>query len=167
MDIIEIKTELKLSKNVKLVTNEKTSFFDLVKRGVEDVKTSYFSILEFDDQYTSIWFTNVEQYIKDKPEVSIFLPLTDIIDLNENKFVMFANEAAWASSFSEEIGYVDFQSLENFFNFNLTGAVFNLDDFNFEERFAELKAEFAEQIKEEQRLNALILENLAKIKMEK
>ena len=41
------------------------------------------------------------------------------------------------------------------------------DDFNFEERFAELKAEFAEQIKEEQRLNALILENLAKIKMEK
>ena len=71
----EIKTELTLSKNVKLVTNEKTSFFDLVKRGVEDVKTSYFSILEFDDQYTSIWFTNVEQYIKDKPEVSIFLPL--------------------------------------------------------------------------------------------
>lgn len=125
----EIKTELTLSKNVKIVTNEKTSFFDLVKRGVEDVKTSYFSILEFDDQYTSIWFTNVEQYIKDKPEVSIFLPLTDIIDLNENKFVMFANEAAWASSFSEEIGYVDFQSLENFFNFNLTGAVFNLDDF--------------------------------------
>ena len=41
------------------------------------------------------------------------------------------------------------------------------DNFNFEERFAELKAEFAEQIKEEQRLNALILENLAKIKMEK
>lgn len=41
------------------------------------------------------------------------------------------------------------------------------DDFNFEERFAELKVEFAEQIKEEQRLNALILENLAKIKMEK
>ena len=41
------------------------------------------------------------------------------------------------------------------------------DDFNFEERFAELKAEFAEQLKEEQRLNTLILENLAKIKMEK
>ena len=41
------------------------------------------------------------------------------------------------------------------------------DDFNFEERFAELKAEFAEQIKEEQRLNALIQENLANIKMKK
>src|SRR5574343_456546 len=76
-----------------------------------------------------IWFPNFEPFIKDKPEVFIFLPLTYIIDLNENKFVMFANEAAWASSFSEEIGYVDFQSLENFFNFNLTGAVFNLDDF--------------------------------------
>lgn len=38
------------------------------------------------------------------------------------------------------------------------------DDFNFEERFAALKAEFEVQLKEEERLNKLILENLAKIK---
>ena len=37
------------------------------------------------------------------------------------------------------------------------------DDFNFEERFTKLKAEFLEQIKEEERLNKLILENLEKI----
>ena len=37
------------------------------------------------------------------------------------------------------------------------------DDFNFEERFTKLKAEFLEQIKEEERLNRLILENLEKI----
>lgn len=41
------------------------------------------------------------------------------------------------------------------------------DDFNFEERFTELKAEFEEQLKEEMRLNELIKENLAKIKIEK
>ena len=39
------------------------------------------------------------------------------------------------------------------------------DDFNFEERFNALKNEFAEQLKEEERLNALIKENLAKIKI--
>ena len=39
------------------------------------------------------------------------------------------------------------------------------DDFNFEERFNTLKSEFLEQLKEEERLNALIKENLAKIKI--
>lgn len=40
------------------------------------------------------------------------------------------------------------------------------DDFNFAERFSALKAEFEEQLKEEERLNKLILENLEKIKIE-
>ena len=40
------------------------------------------------------------------------------------------------------------------------------DDFDFEERFTKLKAEFEEELKEEERLNALILENLDKVKIE-
>jgi len=39
------------------------------------------------------------------------------------------------------------------------------DDFDFNERFTSLKAEFEEQLKEEERLNALIRENLARIKL--
>ena len=39
------------------------------------------------------------------------------------------------------------------------------DDFDFNERFSKLKAEFKEQLKEEVRLNALIAENLAKVKI--
>lgn len=39
------------------------------------------------------------------------------------------------------------------------------DDFNFEERFNALRNEFAEQLKEEERINTLIKENLAKIKI--
>ena len=39
------------------------------------------------------------------------------------------------------------------------------DDFNFEERFTALKAEFEEQLKEEACLNRVIVENLKKIKM--
>ena len=39
------------------------------------------------------------------------------------------------------------------------------DDFNFEERFTKLKAEFLEQLKEEERLNRLILENLERVKL--
>ena len=40
------------------------------------------------------------------------------------------------------------------------------DDFNFSERFTTLKAEFEEQLKEEERLNKLIIENLSKIKLQ-
>lgn len=39
------------------------------------------------------------------------------------------------------------------------------DDFDFEERITALKAEFEEQLKEEERLNGLIQENLKKIKI--
>jgi len=39
------------------------------------------------------------------------------------------------------------------------------DDFDFNERFSKLKAEFEEQLKEEARLNALIAENLGKVKV--
>ncbi len=39
------------------------------------------------------------------------------------------------------------------------------DDFDFNERFAQLKTEFEEQLKEEERLNALIAENLEKVKI--
>ena len=37
------------------------------------------------------------------------------------------------------------------------------EDFDFNERFTKLKLEFAEQLKEEEKLNALIIENLAKV----
>lgn len=40
------------------------------------------------------------------------------------------------------------------------------DDFDFKERFLELKAEFQEQLKEEEQLNKLILENLDKVQID-
>jgi type I restriction enzyme M protein len=39
------------------------------------------------------------------------------------------------------------------------------DDFNFNERFAGLKAEFEAQLEEEAKLNKAILENLKKVKL--
>ena len=39
------------------------------------------------------------------------------------------------------------------------------DDFDFKERFTGLQKEFEEQLKEESKLNQLILENLKKVKV--
>ena len=44
------------------------------------------------------------------------------------------------------------------------GLAVEEDDFDFNERFSKLKAEFGEQLKEEARLNSLIAENLGKVK---
>ncbi len=45
------------------------------------------------------------------------------------------------------------------------GLAVEEDDFDFNERFTKLRAEFEEQLKEEERLNQLILENLDKVKL--
>ena len=45
------------------------------------------------------------------------------------------------------------------------GLALEEDDFDFNERFAKLKAEFEVQLQEEARLNALIAENLGKVKL--
>ena len=108
--------------------NETSDFATLVNNGVSSCETTWFSILEFDDEYTNIWFNNVEKYIEYNPEVSVFLPLEELIDYNKNQFIGYGNEAPWASSFSNEIGYIDNDCLQQYFDFYLTGAVFNTED---------------------------------------
>ena len=111
---------------------EGSTFAELVENGVKafannpDVK--WFSILEFDDTYTPIWLTNAKKYMDFMPDTSVFMFLEDITDFNNGKYIGFGNEAAWASSFSNEIGYIDNDCLQNYFDFYLTGSIFNLAD---------------------------------------
>lgn len=121
---------LNLTKMVRVLINTMdTSFQNQVNLAVKQVKTKYFSILEYDDMYTSIWFKNVAEYIeKDKEDTFAFLPLTEVIDVKMGP-IGFANEAVWASSFSEEIGYYDLQCLEDYLDFNLSGAIFETEEF--------------------------------------
>lgn len=111
-------------------TNEEVAsdFSTLVNYSVNTITTPYFSILEYDDEYTDIWFKNVEEYMEFNPEVSVFLPLNDLVDFNDNRFFGYGNEAPWASSFSNEIGFIDNDCLQEFFDFYLTGAIFNRED---------------------------------------
>lgn len=108
--------------------DEPTDFCTLVNRGVSTCGTNWFSILEFDDEYTPIWFSNVEKEMEYKSDVSIFMPLTELNDFNNARFVSYGNEAPWASSFSNEIGYIDNDCLQDFFDFYLTGSVFSTLD---------------------------------------
>lgn len=121
---------MELNENVVIYENEEkdspTDFASLVNQAVDN--SEWFSILEFDDEYTDLWFKEAEKYIEYNPEISVFMPMEDILEYKSHKFLNFGNEAAWASSFSNEIGYIDNECLENFFDFYLTGSIFNTKD---------------------------------------
>lgn len=111
-------------------TSDNLDYQHNVNVAVDSVDTKYFSVLEYDDYFSKNWFNNVEKYIEiDTEEISGFLPLTEIVDFNEKKVIGYSNEVFWASSFSEEIGYLDMESMMNYLHFNTSGAVFKKDDF--------------------------------------
>lgn len=113
-----------------IVNNGNTDYQHQVNLAVESVSTKYFTVLEFDDYFSKNWFENVEKYISvDTEDTSMFLPLTEIVDFKENTVIGYANEVFWASSFSEEIGCPDMESMLNYLNFNTSGAIIKKDDF--------------------------------------
>lgn len=111
-------------------TSKNSSYVGNVNFALKSVKSDYFSILEYDDIFSKIWFNALKEYIEYDSETFAFLPLTEIIDYTLGKPIGYSNEAVWASSFSEEIGYYDIQALENYFNFNTSGGVFKTSEFN-------------------------------------
>jgi hypothetical protein len=115
------------TKWVSVYNDGDTSYPSQVMLGVENVKTDYFCVLEYDDVLTENWFKNVGLYFND--ECSGYLPLTEVTDYETKETISYANEAFWATSFCEELGYLDIDSLQDYLNFNTSGAVFRLKDF--------------------------------------
>lgn len=102
-----------------------------INKAVKDVKTTYFSVLEFDDIFTNIWFKNVANYVEHYPDMSLFLPLTEVFDYARPDLggIAYANEPVWSAAFSEEMGYLDLEAIKNYWNFNVSGGVFKKSDF--------------------------------------
>lgn len=130
LDIKEIeKIDFKNPIRVFINKSNDISYATQVNLGVREVKTTYFSVLEYDDHYSPIWFNNVAEYMKnDVEDIFAFMPLTEVIDVQYGP-IGYANEAVWASSFSEDIGFYDLQCLDDYLNFNTSGAVFKTQDF--------------------------------------
>lgn len=117
-----------LKKNTEFLENDgDTSYPSQVTLALDKVDTEWFSVLEYDDVFTPNWLKNVEKYHDD--EVIGYLPLTEVVDWETNETIAYSNEAFWASSFSEEIGYPDFESLSDYLNFNTSGAIFKKKEF--------------------------------------
>ena len=115
-----------------LVENDgKTDFQSQINLGVTKVETDYFSILEFDDEYSTTYFNNAEKYIKAYPDIDIFL--TMIIEVNEkSEGLKLTNEVVWAQQFvgeNGEMGYLNANAFKQNTDFKLSGAVIKKDEF--------------------------------------
>ena len=103
-------------------------FSSQVNLGVKNAKSKWVSILEFDDEYSSIWFKNVNRFVNAYPEVDAFLPL--VVDTDEKgMFVGFTNEATFAASLNSEIGYLTNDVLMSYQNFQSSGMVIKKDTY--------------------------------------
>lgn len=122
-----LKEILELDNVDKVVNDGKTDYCSQINLAAKNVKTPHFSILEFDDLYNEKWFTMANEYFYGNESVSVFLPINVII--SDDTYGL-CNEVAWASAFSDEIGYLDHDCLSDYAGFNLTGGIFDTNDFN-------------------------------------
>jgi len=108
---------------VNVVKNEGDfSYSNQIKLGVENSKSEWVSFYEFDDEYSSIWFKNVYEYMESYPEVDGFLPLVVDVD-DKGSFAGFTNEATFAASMTQEIGYLTNEMLLAYQNFQSSGMI--------------------------------------------
>lgn len=134
---LELGIDLFLKKNKfknvsvnKLVNTGKTDFQSQINLAVNNVTTEYFSILEFDDEFSKIYFKTLSKYIQAYPEIDLFLPILVEID-KEGEVVKLTNEFVWSKSFinEEEFGYLTNDLLKDFSYFFISGGTFKKDKF--------------------------------------
>lgn len=115
-----------------LVSNEGNSDYQSqVNLGVQHVTTEYFSVLEFDDEYSSAYFKNVETYTKTFTDVDVFMSM--IIEVNNNDEGMkYTNDVVWSQQFvgeNGEMGYLNLNVLKQYTDFKLSGAIIKKSEF--------------------------------------
>lgn len=116
---------------VRVVSNPNGSDFQTqINYGISEVKTEWFSFLEFDDEYSIKWFKNVVTYREAHNDVEVFMPIVVDINAKDGAFIGLTNEAVWANSFSDELGILDNNALLSFQNFNIDGFVMKKSTFD-------------------------------------
>lgn len=94
-------------------------------------KNDYFMVVEFDDIVTPKWLNMALPYINSREKCPLFLPLTEVYDINNpSKPLYYVNEIGWSSAFSDnELGSLTNSLLHDYCNFNITGSIIRRNDF--------------------------------------
>jgi glycosyltransferase involved in cell wall biosynthesis len=106
----------------KVLWDKEPNYASQINYGVEQSKGTWVSLLEFDDEYSSIWFKNVKKYSESYPDVQMFLPVVVEVD-DKGMFAGFTNEATFAANFTQEMGFLTNETLQDYQNFQTAGSV--------------------------------------------
>ena len=115
----------------KVLWDKEPNYASQVNYGIEKAKGTWISLFEFDDEYSSIWFKNIKKYSESYPDVQMFLPVVVEVD-EKGMFAGFTNEATFAANFSQEMGFLTNETLQDYQNFQTAGSVFKksvIEDF--------------------------------------
>jgi hypothetical protein len=118
--------------NLIFIENDgESDFQSQINFGVKSIESEYFSILEFDDEYSTTYFNNVKKHVDTYPEIEIFLSM--MIEVNDkNQALKLTNETVWAQQFvgeNGEMGYLNTNSLKQVTDFKISGSVIKREDF--------------------------------------
>ena len=112
----------KLDINI-IINDGDTDFCSQLNVGIENCKTTWFSILEIDDEYTPNWLPSFNKYKTLFEDADIYLPI--VKDINpEGKLLSLTNESVWAYGFSENMGELDNEALLEYQNFQTSGGLY-------------------------------------------
>lgn len=118
---------------ITTIKNEgKTDFCGQINFGVKNIKTNYFSILEFDDEFSTIYFRNADKHIDNLTDVGMFLPITIDVDDKTSQPMQLVNQNIWSNGYvseNGELGYLNTKSLAEFSFYTLGGSVIKKTDF--------------------------------------
>lgn len=122
--------------DIQLINNtELTDFCSQINFAVKHIETDFFSILEYDDEYTPKWFKMAHEYYYGNEEISVFLPV-NLYHNGEGEEWDYGNTMALTPTFmtadendTDDIGVINFNRLEKCSLFNLTGGIINTHDF--------------------------------------
>ena len=113
---------------IKEVWTKDPNYAAQINHGARMAKSKWISLYEFDDEYSSIWFKNVDLYSKAYPDVDTFLPI--VVDTDQmGKFAGFTNEATFAANFTTEMGILTNETLQDYQNFQISGMVIKKSSF--------------------------------------
>ena len=112
-----------------LIPTDENDLFKKINLAVSKCKTTYFSLLEFDDEYYPYWNTVAQRYTKD--DYTIIMPISEIVTPS-GETAGLANEIAWDAAFvdSGDLGSIKVPDLLIFKGFIPSGSYIKTKDFN-------------------------------------
>lgn len=127
----ETQKEIQTERKVRFVINDETSdnIQSQINKAVEEVKTTFFMVLDFDDELTPFYFSNLLNHMEEMSNVDMFLPIIADTTLDK-KIHRYINEVNWAKDLTnDKHGFLTMETLMNYNLVSISGAAIRKEKF--------------------------------------